>query len=135
MSNEAVENYDIVYRRIPSSWIVKDTKVPNGIRPSAEAFRDDKNGSSASVYLKSVLDELQLSAKDVADGKGSGWGVSATGVGLLVAENQQVLRDPIERSETPHVCDPAHALVEGDKTEKSRRDRIAAQLPIVYRVQ
>jgi hypothetical protein len=102
------------------------------VRPSAEAFRDDRDGSPLSVYLQSVVDDLGLSAGDVVAGKGIGWGVSATSVDLLNNEEQEVVPDPVVDSEILHPCDAAHAVVVGDKSAKARRNRIAAASRIVF---
>lgn len=85
-----------------------------------------------SVYLNSVVQELQLPIDAVVHGKGSGWAVAAVPVGVLIAEEQRVVRDPVVNLHEPHPCDPAHALVHGQKKPKSRRERIARQSPLMF---
>lgn len=103
-----------------------------GRRASSSAFTDDPNGSSMSVYLDSVMEDLHLAVDAVVYGKGSGWAVAAVPVGVLIAEEQQVVRDPVLDPLAPHPCDPAHGLVHGQKKPKSRRERIARQSPLVF---
>lgn len=85
-----------------------------------------------SVYLDSAVQDLHLAVDAVVHGKGSGWAVAAAPVGVLVAEEQRVVRDPVVNPHEPHPCDPAHALVHGQKKPKGRRERIARQSPLAY---
>lgn len=121
-------------RRIRPVHVVHDPKAPDGLRASAAAFEDDRDGSSMSVYLRSIVYELGLTEANVVEGKTTGWAVSAIPVQVLTDEEQVLEPNPIEDTPTPHPCDPAHALVHGDKRSKARRDRIARLSPLVHMV-
>lgn len=85
-----------------------------------------------SAYLQSAVAVLGLSEVDVVSGKARAWGVAAIPVQLLIDEEQRVVPDPIAGALNPHPCDPAHALVHGDKAAKKRRERISRSSPLVY---
>lgn len=85
-----------------------------------------------SGYLQSVVIELKLTERAVVHGKGVGWGVASIPAQTLIDEEQVVVPDPIVEPPTPHPCDPAHALVHGQKEPKKRRDRISKSSPLVY---
>lgn len=88
-----------------------------------------------SVYLGSIMIEHNLDCSDVVWGKGPGWAVAETPTTLYAAEDQVIEPQPVQHPPdpgAPHPCDPAHALVHGDKTAKARRDRLAAASPLVY---
>lgn len=129
---EEVGGDDTALRRVPELLVISDQKVPGGRRASSSAFKDDPDGSPMSVYLQSVVDELQLPVAAVVHGKGAGWAVAAAPVQVLVEEEQRVVRDPVIDPAASHPCDPAHALVYGEKTPKSRRERIARRSPLVF---
>lgn len=129
---EEVSETDTSFRRVPPVLVVTDPKAPGGRRASSAAFDDDPDGSSMSAYIRSIVDRLGLSEIDVVHGKPARWGVAAIPVAKLINEEQRVEHDPIVDSATPHPCDPAHALVHGDKSQKKRRERIAAASPLVY---
>jgi hypothetical protein len=115
-----IEESDLVLRRIPGVWVVEENGLP---RPSGQAFNNDGAGEPMSVYLDSVLREIELSRTDVLDGH-DGFYLAAVVVQVLLDEEQDIQSDPI----TPqiHKCDPAHAIVVGDKG-RHRRRRIARQ--------
>jgi hypothetical protein len=125
MANGEVSPADTAFRRIRPVHVVRDPKAPGGRRASAAAFEDDSDGSSMSVYLRSLVFQLGLTEVDVVYGRPSGWAVAAIPVQTLLDEQQRIEPNPIVGSINPHPCDPAHALVHGDKAEKKRRDRIA----------
>lgn len=129
-----VADADEAYRRVPPVLVVSDPKADGGQRASSAAFTDDADGSPMSVYLRSVVEELGLGAADVTDGKPAGWAVAAAPVRVLLAEEQAVEHDPVTGAALPHPCDPAHAVVRGDKKLKSRRERIARASPLVHLV-
>jgi hypothetical protein len=129
---EEVSTTDTSLRRVPPVLVVTDPKVPGGRRASSAAFSDDPDGSSMSVYMESIVGRLGLSEIDVVYGKPARWAVAAIPVQKLVQEEQRVEHDPIADSATPHPCDPAHGLVHGDKSQKRRRERIAAASPLIY---
>jgi hypothetical protein len=106
--------------------------VPTGRRASSAAFADDSDGSSMSVYLFEIVHGLGLKESDAVHGKPSGWAVASIPFKVLDDEEQVVEPDPIVDSPEPHPCDPAHALVHGDKRPKARRERIAKQSPLVH---
>ncbi len=85
-----------------------------------------------SVYLKSIVDALGLTDASVMYGKASRWAVASIPVQVLNNEEQVVEPDPVVNAAQPHPCDSAHAVVHGDKTLKSRRDRIAKASPLVH---
>lgn len=123
---------DWTYRRIPPMWVVSDPKVTGGRRPSSSAFKDDADGDSFSAYLHSIMHTMALSPRDVISGRDPGWSVAQTSAGLWAEEEQFVDPDPIPPgSPNPHVCDPAHVKVHGDKTSKLRRERLALGSPLV----
>jgi hypothetical protein len=123
---------DVVFRRIRPLHVVKDPKAPGGKRASSAAFEDDSDGSSMSTYIRSIVFNIGLTEIDVVSGKTSGWAVSAVPVQTLLDEDQEVEHKPEVGSLNPHPCDPAHALVHGDKSEKKRRERISRASPLVY---
>ena len=123
---------DTALRRVPPLMVVADPKVQGGKRASSAVFKDDRDGSSMSVYLDSAVRALGLETRDVLHGKSSGWAVAAIPVAVLVAEEQRVVRDPVFDSVIPHPCDLAHALVEGAKKERARLERISRKSPLVY---
>ena len=88
-----------------------------------------------SVYVRSIVHDIGLTHSDVVSGKGSGWAVAQTSVQVLIGEDQEVQLDPVIKPTIPHPCDPAHAVVIGEKKPKGRRDRIASQSPLVYFVE
>jgi hypothetical protein len=112
--------------------VVLDPKAPSGHRASSAAFNDDRDGSSMSVYLQSIVLTIGLTEASVTSGKTSGWAVAAIPVQTLTDEDQNVVADPILGAHVPHPCDPAHALVHGDKRQKSRREHIARASPLVH---
>jgi hypothetical protein len=132
MAEDPVLPTDTAFRRIRPVHVVRDPKVPGGRRASAAAFTDDSDGSSMSVYLESIVLDLGLSGVDVVYGKPSSWAVAAIPVQALLDEEQSVVPDPINGAADPHPCDPAHAVVDGDKKEKKRRDRVARAAPLVH---
>ena len=132
MSDNEVLGSDSTFRRIPPAWVVTDEKAPNGKRVSSEAFKDDRDGSSLSVYLASTVYKIGYAVADVVQGKPTDWAVASTLVNTFIEENQTVMGDPIDNGNPPHICDPAHALVVGDKSEKKRRERIAKSSRLVY---
>lgn len=85
-----------------------------------------------SVYLRSIVDELGLGADAVTDGKPAGWAVAAIPVRVLLTEEQIVEHDPVSAGDPPHPCDRAHAVVRGDKKQKSRRERIARAARLIH---
>lgn len=85
-----------------------------------------------SVYLKSIVDGLGLTDAHVVHAKQAGWAVAAIPVQKLIDEDQVVVADPIVDPPQPHPCDRAHALVQGDKSPKARRERIAKSSPLVH---
>lgn len=85
-----------------------------------------------SVYLESVVRSLELAEPDVVDGKPTDWGVAAIPAKVLANEEQTIEPAPVVASPVSHPCDPAHALVHGDKKPKSRRERIAKASPLRY---
>lgn len=87
-----------------------------------------------SVYLRSIVERLGLGPAAVTDGKPAGWAVAAVPVRVLLAEEQAVEHDPVAGGVPPHPCDPAHAVVRGNKKSKSRRERIARASPLVHLV-
>ncbi len=123
---------DRALRRVPPLLVVSDPKVPGGRRASAAAFTDDSDGSPMSAYLQSVVDCIGLTKEHVVHEKEPGWAVAAIPVETLMAEEQNIERDPITAPPEPHPCDPAHALVRGNKNPKGRRDRIAQVSPLVH---
>lgn len=132
MSGDEVSPPDVVLRRIHPAHIVSDPKAHNGKRASSAAFQDDRDGSSMSVYVRSKITALNLTDSDVLVGKGEDWAIAASDVELLHKEEQLVKLDPLKNESSPHPCDPAHALVIGNKEPKSRRDRIAQQSPLIF---
>ena len=129
-----VAEADEAYRRVPPLLVVADPKADGGRRASSAAFTDDGDGSPMSVYLRSIVEELDLGPADVTDGKPVGWAVAAPPVRVLLTEEQAVEHDPVADGAPPHPCDPAHAVVRGDKKPKSRRERIARASPLVHLV-
>jgi hypothetical protein len=123
---------DIAFRRVRPVHVVRDPKSPDGHRASAAAFVDDSDGSSMSVYLKSIVFDLGLTEASVVDGKPAGWTVAAVPVQTLTDEQQVVVHEPVVGAAEPHPCDPAHCVVDGDKQPKARRDRIAKLSPLVH---
>jgi len=123
---------DISFRRIPPLLVVNDPKVPGGRRASSAAFGDDPDGSSMSVYIRSIVFELGLTEADVIHGKQAGWAVAAIPNQTLIDEEQLIRHKPEVDSLNPHPCDPAHALVHGNKGQKARRDRIARSAPLIH---
>jgi len=85
-----------------------------------------------SGYLESLVLGLGLTETAVVQGKPTGWAVAAVPVETLLGEDQNVVLNPIVDAETPHPCDPAHVLVDGDKASKGRRDRISRAAPLVH---
>lgn len=132
MDPDEVSIADTALRRIRPVHVVKDPKAPGGQRASSAAFNDDSDGSSMSVYMQSIVFKEGLTVGDVVYGKPSRWAVAAAPVEKLIDEDQRIELDPIRDSPVPHPCDPAHALVHGDKSEKKRRERIATALPLVH---
>lgn len=132
MDADEVSITDTALRRIRPLHVVKDPKAPGGQRASSAAFDDDPDGSSMSVYMQSIVFKGSLTLGDVVYGKPSRWAVAATPVEKLIAEDQRIELDPIRDPPAPHPCDQAHALVHGDKSEKKRRERIAAGSPLVH---
>jgi hypothetical protein len=126
--------HDHALRRVPPNLVVSDPKAPDGRRASSAAFKDDNDGSPMSAYLWSVVAKLNLQEASVAYGKSSGWGVASIPVQVLTAEDQVTTHVPIVAAAVPHPCDPAHAEVAGDKSAKSRRERIARSSPLVFTV-
>lgn len=90
---EGVDVDDTALRRVAPLLVIDDPKAAGGRRASSSAFSDDPDGSSMSVYLKSVVEELGHTVDAVVHAKGSGWAVAAAPVGVLVAEEQKVVRD------------------------------------------
>jgi len=131
MGDRIISLSDKTLRRIQPKLVVDDPKAPSGKRASQAAFSDDPDGSSMSVYLKSVVSLMNLVDADVIDGKGSGWAVAATKVEDLRGEEQEVKFDPVENPAVRHICDGAHSLVVGDKSSKARRERIVKASPLV----
>jgi hypothetical protein len=129
---EGSSGEETVYRRIQPLHVVGDPKAPAGYRASSAAFDDDDDGSSMSVYLQSIVFGLKLTEESVVYGKTSKWAVAAIPVETLIKEDQAIRPDPVGGSTTPHPCDPAHALVDGEKKPKARRNRISAASPLVY---
>lgn len=132
MVEDPVLPTDTAFRRIRPVHLVRDPKVPGGSRASAAAFDDDSDGSSMSVYLQSIVLRIGLKEADVVYGKSSNWAVAAIPVQTLLDEEQRVVPDPITGAPQPHPCDPAHAVVDGDKHEKKRRDRISRAAPLIH---
>ncbi len=132
MSGEEVSPPEVVLRRIPPVFIVSDPKAHNGKRASSAAFKDDKDGSSMSVYVRAIINSLNLADSDVLTGKGKDWAIAAPGVKLLNEEEQLVKLDPLTNGSPPHPGDLAHALVVGNKESKARRERIAQQSPLIF---
>jgi len=114
--------------------VIADPKAALGFRASSAAFLDDGDGSAMSAYLASVMSQVGLGLESVVYGKPSGWAVAAIPVATLRQEEQEVIRDPIVDSPSPHPCDPAHALIVGEKKPKGRRERISQASPLVYLV-
>ncbi len=112
--------------------VVEDPKAPGGQRASSAAFEDDSDGSSMSVYLKSITVAIGLTDASVVHGKESRWAVAAIPVQTLIDEEQVVEPNPIVEPLLPHPCDPAHALVHGEKNPKGRRERISKASPLVH---
>jgi len=110
-----IEWDDLVLRRVPDVWVVRD---PLGPRPSSQAFNNDGDGEPMSGYLDSSLREHSLSRADIVADH-DGFYAVALQVGLLLDEEQSVLRDPIEPP--GHICDPAHATVAGTKANNRRK--------------
>jgi len=129
-----VADTDEALRRVPPLRVVFDPKVEGGRRASSAAFDDDADGSPMSVYLRSIVEELGLGPDAVTHGKPAGWAVAAVAVQLLLDEEQVVEHDPITGGASPHPCDPAHAVVWGEKKPKSRRERIARAALLVHLV-
>jgi hypothetical protein len=123
---------EVALRRIRPVHVVRDPKAPEGRRASSAAFEDDRDGSSMSVYLRSIVYNLGLAEENVVEAKATGWAVSAIPVHVLAAEEQTLEPNPVTDAEEPHPCDPAHALVHGDKRSKARRDRIAKLSPLIH---
>jgi hypothetical protein len=123
---------DTCLRRVRPIHVVPDPKAPGGLRASAAAFEDDSDGSSMSVCLRSVTVAIGLTDASVVHGKESRWAVAAIPVQILINEEQVVEPNPIVDPPTPHPCDPAHALVHGEKRPKGRRDRISKASPLVH---
>jgi hypothetical protein len=123
---------DRALRRVRPLHVVNDPKAPSGRRASAAAFEDDSDGSPMSAYLKSIVDGLGLTDAHVVHGKAPGWCVASIPVRKLIDEEQVVTPAPIVDPPETHPCDPAHALVHGEKKPKGRRDRIAKASPLVH---
>jgi hypothetical protein len=85
-----------------------------------------------SVYLQSTVSDLDLTAVAVVYSKPSGWAVASIPVQTLIDEEQAVILNPVINPSTPHPCDLAHALVDGIKQPKSRREHISRASPLVY---
>jgi hypothetical protein len=85
-----------------------------------------------SVYLRSITVAIGLNDASVVHGKESRWAVAAIPVQILIDEEQAVEPDPVVDAPVPHPCDPAHALVHGEKKPKGRRDRISKASPLVH---
>lgn len=131
---DGVAPVDRALRRVRPDHVVTDPKAVGGRRASAAAFEDetDSPSLSMSVYLKSIVEALGLTDASVVYGKPTRWAVASIPVQTLINEEQVVEPDPIVNAAVPHPCDPAHALVHGEKTPKSRRDRIAKASPLVH---
>jgi hypothetical protein len=123
---------DVALRRVQPNHVVRDPKAPDGIRASAAAFVDDRDGSSMSVYVRSLVHALDLQDSSVVHGKPSRWGVAAIPVETLEQEAQRLELNPVVDPPVSHLCDPAHALVHGDKQQKARRDRLSRASPLSY---
>jgi hypothetical protein len=67
--DEPVSADDTVLRRVPPLMVVADPKVQGGKRASSAVFKDDRDGSSMSVYLDSAVRALGLEARDVLHAK------------------------------------------------------------------
>jgi hypothetical protein len=85
-----------------------------------------------SVYMQSLVFKHGLTLSDVVYGKPPRWAVAATPAQKLIDEDQRIELNPIDNPPDPHPCDPAHALVHGDKGAKKRRERLAAASPLVH---
>lgn len=127
-----VADADDALRRVPPVLVTFDPKADGGRQASSAASDNDADGSPVSVYLRSIVEELGLGADAVTDGKPAGWAVAAIPVRVLLAEQQVVEHDPVSGGDPPHPCDRAHAVVRGEKKQKSRRERIARAAPLVH---
>ena len=123
---------DVALRRVQPNHVVRDPKSPDGIRASAAAFVDDRDGSSMSVYVRSLIRAFDLEDRAVVHDKPSRWGVAAIPFATLELEEQEIELNPVVDPPVSHPCDPAHALVHGDKGDKARRDRISRASPLSY---
>ncbi len=132
MAVSSVSSDDQGFRRVRPLHLVKDPKVVGGWRASSAAFEDDSDGASMSVYLRSIVLDIGLTDKDVVAGKETKWAVAAIPIQVLVEEEQVVEPDPIVNALVSHPCDPAHALVNGVKKPKTRRERISKASPLVF---
>ncbi len=87
-------------------------------RPSGQAFNNDGDGEPMSGFLDSKVSELGLARCEVLRGH-DGFFLVGLEVPVLLAEEQTVIRDPIEPPMYP--CDPAHVAVTGPKGSGRRR--------------
>lgn len=119
----AIDDVDMVWRRIASAYVVTDPKSPGGSRPSKEALKDSGDGDPMSVYCARFVERLGLDESALLADKGRGWAVAQLQVGYLRQdEEQRVEHDPVLPSVHPY--DAAHTLVIGEK-DKVRRERLA----------
>jgi hypothetical protein len=112
---EAILPEDLVLRRIPPQWVVRDG---DHFKASSQAFNNDGDGEPMSIYLDELLRLNRLERQRVIDGH-DGFFVAALKVEDLQREDQEVIHDPIEPP--IHCCDPAHGIAVGGKAPKVRK--------------
>ena len=103
---------DTLWRRIPGWHFVWDANR-NSVRASSAAFDNDPDGSPMSVQLAEVLAQHGLNEGDVLHGH-RGFAIARFPAEAARHCGQGIARDP-------QPGEPAHAVVFGEKSERTRK--------------
>jgi hypothetical protein len=99
--DQTIADEDPLWRRINPMGVVRDA---TGVRVSSAAFQDSPDGSPMSITLG-----RECGSHEQAIGSHHGYGLASVTAGKAREQRQVVCRDPQPE-------EPAHALVEGQKT-------------------
>ena len=97
-----------LWQRIPPWWFHSDESVGR-LRPAKAAFDDDSDGGPMSVVITSEAENPEATLAGHP-----GFALVSFTAGLARSFGQRIVRDP-----TPE--EPAHALVDGRKTDGIKR--------------
>lgn len=112
-----------LWRRLIPSWVIPDNNTGKP-RITSQAFTDSRDKTPCSVSLSTIVIENGGVVSDLID-KFPGYGIASINAGDARACSQGVYASPYDG-------EPAHASIEGEKSDKNRKNMSKKAILIIH---